>query len=410
MKHILLSLVTLSLLFSSCEPDKPVSYRPDKEQTGGTDSPGSSDTGENTDPELPAGPGDQKVDIITSQVYKQATDGYHTFRIPVIVRSNKGTLLCFAEGRTNSSDDFGDIDVVLKRSTDNGKTWQKMQVIAEDGINRCCNPTPVVLGNGKIILVYSWNHDSTPDDHTIYTIESDDDGVTWKNKKDITPQIARTGESRHLPGPCHGIVKEKDPHKGRIIIPHRGKSNAKTPVHVICSDDNGATWFHGGSVNYAYGNECTVAELSDGALLIDMRNTDENDYFRWQAISEDGGKSWKNAYQTVLIEQQSGCQGSLHRFKWDEKTGKAILLFSNPTHTSSRRHGAVKLSLDEGMTWPKMYMYTTKTGDDMYSSYSDLVTMSKDVIGVVYEAGYKLAQGILFKTFNYSDITQDYTY
>ena len=400
MKKLILSLITICAVSMSCSPiDIPVVNWPDK---------GNSSTGK--DPELPAGPGTGDVPIVKSQVFKQATDGYNTFRIPVIVRSNEGTLLCFAEGRTNSSDDFGDIDIVLKRSVDNGKTWQKMQVVAEDGINRCCNPTPVVLGNGKIILVYSWNHDSTPDDHIIYTIESDDDGVTWKNKTDIMSQISRSGEGRYLPGPCHGIVKEKDPHKGRIIIPHRGKSSSGTPVHVICSDDNGKTWFHGGSVNYSKGNECTVAELSNGSLLIDMRNTDDNDYFRWQAISRDGGNTWNDAYRTVLVETQSGCQGALHRFKWDEKTGKAILLFSNPTHTSSRRHGAVKLSVDEGLTWPNMYMFTTKTGDDMYCSYSDLVTMSTDVIGVVYEAGKNNGQGILFKTFKYSSITEEYTY
>ena len=400
MKKPICALIAICAISISCSPiDIPVVNWPDK---------GNSSTDNET--ELPSGPGTGEVAIIKTQVFKQGTDGYNTFRISVVVRSNEGTLLCFAEGRTNSSDDFGDIDIVMKRSTDNGKTWQKLQVVAEDGINRCCNPTPVVLGNDKIILVYSWNHDSTPDDHIIYTIESDDDGVTWKNKTNILSQISRSGEGRYLPGPCHGIVKEKDPHKGRIIIPHRGKSSKGTPVHVICSDDNGKTWFHGGSVNYAKGNECTVAELSNGSILIDMRNTDDNDYFRWQAISQDGGNTWKDPYRTELVETQSGCQGALHRFKWDEKTGKAILLFSNPTHTSSRRHGAVKLSLDEGLTWPKMYMFTTKSGDDMYCSYSDLVTMSTDVIGVAYEAGKNNGQGILFKTFKYSSITEDYTY
>lgn len=400
MKKPICALIAICAISISCSPiDIPVVNWPDK---------GNSSTDNET--ELPSGPGTGEVAIIKTQVFKQGTDGYNTFRIPVVVRSNEGTLLCFAEGRTNSSDDFGDIDIVMKRSTDNGKTWQKLQVVAEDGINRCCNPTPVVLGNDKIILVYSWNHDSTPDDHIIYTIESDDDGVTWKNKTNILSQISRSGEGRYLPGPCHGIVKEKDPHKGRIIIPHRGKSSKGTPVHVICSDDNGKTWFHGGSVNYAKGNECTVAELSNGSILIDMRNTDDNDYFRWQAISQDGGNTWKDPYRTELVETQSGCQGALHRFKWDEKIGKAILLFSNPTHTSSRRHGAVKLSLDEGLTWPKMYMFTTKSGDDMYCSYSDLVTMSTDVIGVAYEAGKNNGQGILFKTFKYSSITDDYTY
>ena len=400
MKKPICALIAICAISISCSPiDIPVVNWPDK---------GNSSTDNET--ELPSGPGTGEVAIIKTQVFKQGTDGYNTFRISVVVRSNEGTLLCFAEGRTNSSDDFGDIDIVMKRSTDNGKTWQKLQVVAEDGINRCCNPTPVVLGNDKIILVYSWNHDSTPDDHIIYTIESDDDGVTWKNKTNILSQISRSGEGRYLPGPCHGIVKEKDPQKGRIIIPHRGKSSKGTPVHVICSDDNGKTWFHGGSVNYAKGNECTVAELSNGSILIDMRNTDDNDYFRWQAISQDGGNTWKDPYRTELVETQSGCQGALHRFKWDEKTGKAILLFSNPTHTSSRRHGAVKLSLDEGLTWPKMYMFTTKSGDDMYCSYSDLVTMSTDVIGVAYEAGKNNGQGILFKTFKYSSITEDYTY
>lgn len=379
-----LILLTVLAACSSCTPEKPQSYRPGKDEPVG-------------------GP-------CTSQVFKQGSDGYNTFRIPAAVKTKEGTILCFAEGRVNSADDFGDIDIVLKRSSDNGKTWSDMIVVAEDGINRCCNPTPVALEDGKVILVYSWNHDATPDNHVIYTVESDDDGLTWKNRTDITSQIALEGEYRHLAGPCHGIVKEREPAKGRIIIPSRCASPARTPVHVFYSDDGGRNWQRGGSVDYQRGNECTVAELTDGGILIDMRNTDGDDFHRWQAVSHDGGMSFDHARQTVLVEPQTGCQGALHRFKWDETTGKALILFSNPNHTSSRRFGSVKLSTDDGRTWNRMYRYTADSGDGIYSSYSDLVTVSPDVVGVIYEAGYKLGQGIVFKSFDFDEITQEYTY
>lgn len=84
-------------------------------------------------------------------LFRSGTDGYNTFRIPAIIATRKGTLLAFAEGRKNSSSDTGDIDMVMKRSEDNGKTWSKLEVLRDDGINVCGNPAPVIDKNGQHI-------------------------------------------------------------------------------------------------------------------------------------------------------------------------------------------------------------------------------------------------------------------
>ena len=89
---------------------------------------------------------------VTSQVYKPGESGYAAFRIPAVVVSKAGTVLAFAEGRVDGSADDGNIDLLVKRSEDNGNTWSTPIKIYDDGENRCQNPAPVVLDNGRILL------------------------------------------------------------------------------------------------------------------------------------------------------------------------------------------------------------------------------------------------------------------
>src|SRR5258708_7510377 len=88
------------------------------------------------------------------QVFQSGTEGYQTFRIPAIVRATNGTLLAFAEGRKNGGGDTGAIDLVLKRSFDNGLTWGLLQRVGGGGANTFGNPTPIVDGRtGRILLL-----------------------------------------------------------------------------------------------------------------------------------------------------------------------------------------------------------------------------------------------------------------
>lgn len=394
-KTLLIFITVLSALLAShaCLPGEEI---PDSPSGGNTDN-GSEE------PDVD--------DLIYSQVFANGENGYAFFRIPAAVISDKGTILVFAEGRVEDADDYGNIDIVMKRSTDNGKTWSELTVVKDDGGNTCGNPTPVALESGKILLVYNL---AVPDklntiDDVTYVTESSDDGLTWSVSRSISGQIKEAGESNFHPGPVHGIVKQYDPHKGRIIVPVWG-SNPR--AFIIYSDDEGATWHKGAKMDYEYANESTVAELLDGRLVFNTRdgNKAEGAYFRYDAISEDGGETFLPSRKTSLIEPVNGCQGSLLTYGKDEESGKTILLFSNPNHTSSRRHGTIKASFDDGDTWNRMYQYVPSEGNDMYVSYSDMVLIGDGKIGVIYETGYKYNNGIVFKTVQMSDIKDPVTY
>lgn len=343
---------------------------------------------------------------LSSIIFTQGLDGYAIYRIPTLVISKKGTILCFCEGRKNSASDNGNIDIVLKRSDDNGKTWGANQVLVDAGEDRYGNPVPVILESGRILLVFGWSVASSSMSSKVFVMYSDDDGVTWSPEKEITDQIRIATRSIYMTGPVHGIIKTREPKKGRILIPLYGKTSNSLPVATIYSDDNGETWCHGGSVPYSKGGESTIAELGDGSLMINMRDGDENP-FRYQSMSIDAGATWKTPTQTQIIDPI--CQGSLLTYKLGDARNNTELLFSNPNHTSSRRHGSVKYSKNGGLTWNLMYQYTTDSGNDMYSAYSDLVVINDELIGVAYESGYKYNGGILFKSFRMTDINLPYT-
>ena len=351
-------------------------------------------------------PDPSEKETYSSAIYIQNREGYPIFRIPATVTTKAGTLLCFCEGR-QAYDDNGDIDMVVKRSVDRGKTWSPLTKIADAGTDRYGNPVPVVLDDGTVMLVFGWSVAASSTSTKVFYCKSTDDGVSWSSPVEITEQVKTSVRTKYQTGPVHGLVKQFDPHKGRIVIPVYGTSKEGKPSGIFYSDDNGATWHPGGSVDYAPGGEPTVTERGDGSLIINMRDNDDSPY-RHQAESNDGGESWGPARATALIEPK-GCQGSLLTFRSGTSASTSVILFSDPNHTSSRRHGSVKLSTDGGATWNYMYQYTKDSGSDMYSSYSDLMIVKDDIIGVAYEAGYKNSYGIRFKSFHYKDIKEPYT-
>ena len=94
-------------------------------------------------------------------VYTAGDDGYKTYRIPALEIAPDGTLLAFAEGRKQSGRDPGDdkeqdVELVLKRSTDDGKTWSAMEIIEDPGRYwSAANVSTVVdRDTGKIWVVY----------------------------------------------------------------------------------------------------------------------------------------------------------------------------------------------------------------------------------------------------------------
>src|SRR5690606_22809056 len=134
-------------------------------------------------------------------IYKENTGGFQVYRIPAIVTANSGRLLAFAEARKlRSGGDSGDIDMVVKLSDDNGKTWGSMITIWDEGLNTCGNPVPIVDEvTGKIHLLLTWNNGADDwgtltngtgeDTRRVYYTSSDDEGATWSTPKEITESV-----------------------------------------------------------------------------------------------------------------------------------------------------------------------------------------------------------------------------
>lgn len=353
-----------------------------------------------------------------SQVHEQTNlfvsgqQGYHTFRIPSLVVTKKGTVLAFCEGRRSSRSDSGDIDLVLKRSLDGGKTWQPMQTVADDGLNTMGNPCPVVdRDTGTIWLLMTRNlgedHEGKIKDGTskgsreCWVLESDDDGVTWSKPVEITKTTKAADWTWYATGPGCGIQLRT----GRLLIPcdHALADSKLFRSHVIYSDDYGRSWKLGGVIG-DHVNECQVVELTDGTLLMNMRNyaTDADKkrvHHRTVATSADGGLTWsKPKPDPALIEPV--CQAAFLRYTAPPASDKNRLLFSNPASTQ-RIKMTVRLSYDEGKTWP--VAKELHAGPSAYSALAVLPDMS---IACLYERGEKHAyETITFARFTLEWLT-----
>lgn len=349
-------------------------------------------------------------------VYRSETEGYHTFRIPAVIKAPNGDLLAFAEGRKHSRSDTGDIDLLLKRSSDGGKTWGALQLLWDDGGNTCGNPCPVVEEKTGTIFLFSTHNLGVDKEHaisegtsragrTVWILESKDNGATWTKPVDITKTVKVDGWSWYATGPGIGIQIKHGPQAGRLVIPcdhdYREAAGGKTirASHAIFSDDRGATWQLGGTIKPDM-NECQVAELFDGrgTLLMDMRSY-RGLAQRAQSRSTDGGMTWTPAADVpVLVEPV--CQASLLR--WENAGGKqpGWLLFSNPADPKKRRKLTVRASDDNGATWSRSLVLQPAG-----AGYSCLVALSDTTAACLYEFSDKRPnEQIVFARFEAKDL------
>jgi len=335
-----------------------------------------------------------------AQVFVSGADGSHTYRIPALLVSRKSTLLAFCEGRKNAQADAGDIDLLVKRSTDGGRTWSGQQIVWDDGANTCGNPCPVVdQTTGVIWLPMTWNHgqdderrimnNTSKDTRRVFITHSGDDGLTWSKPREITAAVKRPGWRWYATGPGVGLQLQHSRWKGRLVIPCDHSSAAPDAQsgynsHVIFSDDHGETWQLGGIISPAV-NECQVVELPDGTLTINMRNYDRSKTTRALATSEDGGTTWSPIrYDPVLVEPV--CQASFLRYALPSPDKGSRLLFSNPAHAQvgQRRDMTVRMSYDNGRTWPVQRLLWAGP-----AAYSCLAVLPDGGIACLFEAGDK---------------------
>ena len=328
-------------------------------------------------------------------VFLSGQEGYHTFRIPAAVATARQTLLAFAEGRRRGAGDAGDIDLVLKRSTDAGRTWSPLAVVWDDGTNTCGNPCPVLdRDTGTLWLLMTWNRgeDREPqiiartarDTRRVFVTHSRDDGLTWAPPREITADVKPTHWTWYATGPGAGIQLERGPHRGRLVIPcdHIEAETRHYYSHIIYSDDHGQTWRLGGRTPRHQVNECEVVELSDGRLLLNMRNYDRAQSRRQQASSADGGLTWGEQRHVPELPDPI-CQASIRRLAWPEAGQPGVILFSNPSSTR-REKMTLWLSCDDGATW--------RARQELHagpSAYSCLVTLPGRAAGCLYERGQR---------------------
>jgi sialidase-1 len=337
-------------------------------------------------------------------IYKPGDNGYACFRIPALLTTKSGVLLAFAEGRKVNCGDSGDIDLVLRRSDDDGKTWSNMQVVWSDSTNTCGNPVPIQDAvTGKIILISTWNlgtdrekqiiEQSSKDGRHVYVLTSSDEGKNWSAAKEITQQVKLPGWTWYATGPCHGLQIVNKKNKGRLVVPvnHIESATGQNFAHTIYSDDHGLNWKLGNNTPQDKANETTVAELSTGQLMLNMRNSGRTHKTRLTTISNNGGESWENVQtDTTLIEPI--CQGSLLNYSLSKR--KSVLIFSNPASKTTRSNLTVRVSLDNGTTWANSEVIYPGP-----SAYSDIAVNRRRELACLYEAGItKPYEGIAFKT------------
>ncbi len=328
---------------------------------------------------------------VESVPFRGGADGYFAFRIPALVTTNRGTLLAFCEGRKTSLSDDGDNDLVLRRSFDAGRTWEPLQLVHEEGgdaVVTIGNPCAVVdRATGVVWLTMNRKNGR------VLVTSSSDDGKTWAAPRDITTDVSRPGWGWYAMGPGCGIQLTASgtnhSHPGRLVIPanHRTTPDRSGPSssHVIYSDDHGRTWQLGGTVG-PHTNECQLAELGDGRLLINCRNhwgrsgaKPDLAGRRITAISTDAGLTWSEpAPDDALIEPT--CQAGLIRLVRPTSAGRARLVFTNPASPSARERMTIRLSEDDGTTWPRSLLL--EAGSSGYSSPAEL---ADGRIGVLYE-------------------------
>lgn len=367
-------------------------------------------------PEVETQPEPEKpAEIEQYTVFNSGDDGINSYRIPSICTTKNGTLLAFGEARRDSWTDRSFTNIVVKRSTDNGKTWSKMQYLTAvpDGFDpgAFINPCPVVdMETGKIFLFtvfWKTRTDNLGNGNEAYLLESTDDGQTWTSPKNISSEILTTnpypGTSNTYQyvygfGPGSGIQMTGGTYKGRLVVPcsqsYILNNKVKKSNVTVYSDDHGVTW-KAGDVSYWYA-EYQIAESPAGILVTNLRGSQKisgvSTAVRGSSVSKDGGITWSDwdpkgslIYYNGLTTPSGGCQGSIM------SGGGATIYYSGPAGiTETTEHdNRGKLVLYEGTTDANGNT-TWGNGQLLYekaAGYSCLTTLKDGRIAVLFEAG-----------------------
>lgn len=316
-------------------------------------------------------------------LFYQGMLGVPVYRIPALAVTKRGVVIAVCDARSGTGEDLpNDIDVVMRRSLDNGATWSAPQIIADFGKRGCGDSSLLVdRENGRLWCFFTSAGDGIgvstsrtgfgDDTLQLYLQYSDDDGLTWTKPRNITADAKRPEWDAVWSSPGRGYQDSQ----GRLYFPHSRKSGDTFYSHFIFSDDHGETWKMGGQAGERT-DEWMLVERSDGSLLANMRSNAGSN-LRAVATSTDRGATWSGFHLSKELVEPV-CQACLTWYDGDK--GK-FLMFSNPADTDRRRM-TIRLSRDEGRTWPYR-----KAIHDGPAAYSCMAVLPDGVIGILYERG-----------------------
>jgi sialidase-1 len=359
---------------------------------------------------------------------KQHDDNVHTYRIPGITTSKNGTLLAVYDMRRESSRDLqGHMDIGLSRSLDGGNTWLPMQVAIDmkewgglpqkfNGVSDAC-----ILSDDKTGAIYiaglwmhgvldkngkwiegltdsskAWNHQwrekgSQPgfdvkQSSQFLIVKSTDEGKTWSEPINLTKMCKKEEWWLWAPGPGHGITLND----GTLVFPTQGRDKNGRPFsNITYSKDGGVNWHTSMAADTGSTTESMAVQLSNGDIMLNMRANENatrkgDNNGRAIAVTSDLGKTWASHAASRSVLNEPVCMASSHKHNY-VKNGKpaSVLLFSNPNTKTGRNHMTIKMSFDDGLTWPKEHWILLDEWNSF--GYSCITSVDKDTIGILYE-------------------------
>ena len=332
-------------------------------------------------------------------------DGVHTYRIPALATTPKGTLLCVYDMRRRAGRDLQeDIDIGLLRSTDGGHTWERQRVIMDmheyGGLpqeqNGCSDPGILVdpaTGEVFVAAVWTWGRPGTHQWNVggsepgfeigktaqFLMVRSKDDGRTWSEPENLTRKLKQENWILFAPSPQQGISLPD----GTLIMPGQGRDEQDRHFsNLMISRNHGKTWTLSNPASYG-NTECQAVLLGDGSIMLNCR-TERPTKYRTVAVTSDLGKTWRphETNRKTLIEPN--CNGSTYRLDYEEQGEKKhILVFANPHSQTGRDHHTIQISFDDGRTWPQEHHLLLDEGRG--AGYPSLSRAGDRHIGIVYE-------------------------
>ncbi|WKN29908.1 sialidase family protein [Porifericola rhodea] len=299
------------------------------------------------------------------------------YRIPALITATNGDLLAAIDERVPSCGDLKwseDINIVLRRSSDNGKSWSEIEHIVDFPEGQSASDPSFILDreSGEIFLFYNFmDLHKEKDVYYLHMLKSKDYGKSWSKPIDITAQISKPGWKNDFKFITSGRGSQAA--DGKLL---HTLVNLDKGLHIFASDDHGKSWYLI-DTPIKPADESKIITLDDGRWMINSRVNKLG--MRYVHISEDEGKSWSSSVDSTLIDP--ACNASIIPYTYTEDgIEKRCLIFSNLNEVDKRRNLWVRISYDEGKSWTK--------GRCVYNgpaAYSSLSVLKNGDIGLFFE-------------------------